>query len=552
MASYTGTSADNTRNGTSAADTFDMTQGGNDTVNGGGGNDIVSFADTFSSQDTVNGGAGNDTVTLVGDYASLVLLDTSLQSVEQLQFGAGHSYSITLAAGNIAAGRSMHIDAHTLGVTDTTTINGSVVGGGLYFTGGSGTDIVLGGAGPNYFDLSAGGADSVRGGASNDTFYVAGGLDQMSLDGADGRDMLIVNGEGYDSKAPLQLQVSSISNIEEMDFIGGHSYGVKLDNGNLLSGRLTVQFIGALATDHLTFDASNVQFGRVNVTGGAGDDRLIGGANIDLFDLSLGGNDVAKGGDGQKNFFVMGAALNADDVIVGGNIFDQATLDGDYATAPVIFNATTMRNVHNIILTVGHSYTLSLHEKTVAAGQYLTIGGADLNSVNVMTIDGSADSNGHLLMYGGAAGDTLIGGGGDDELSGGLGADILVTGGGNDVIHYFGVAQSTGTGFDTIQAFNFTKDHFDLDVAVAGIDGPVRKGQLNDASFDIDLTAAVSAARLAAGHAVRFAPNAGDHAGENFLVVDANGIAGYQAGEDYVFKLVHGVNSTSLDIADFT
>ena len=44
-------------------------------------------------------------------------------------------------------------------------------------------------------------------------------------------------------------------------------------------------------------------------------------------------------------------------------------------------------------------------------------------------------------------------------------------------------------------------------------------------------------AGLGAGQAVWFAPDAGDLAGTIFLVVDANGIAGYQAGEDYVFAV---------------
>ena len=42
---------------------------------------------------------------------------------------------------------------------------------------------------------------------------------------------------------------------------------------------------------------------------------------------------------------------------------------------------------------------------------------------------------------------------------------------------------------------------------------------------------------LGAGQAVWFAPDAGDLAGTIFLVVDGNGVAGYQAGEDYVFAI---------------
>ena len=37
--------------------------------------------------------------------------------------------------------------------------------------------------------------------------------------------------------------------------------------------------------------------------------------------------------------------------------------------------------------------------------------------------------------------------------------------------------------------------------------------------------------------AAYYTPDSGDLAGTIFLVVDANGIAGYQEGEDYVFAL---------------
>ena len=50
-----------------------------------------------------------------------------------------------------------------------------------------------------------------------------------------------------------------------------------------------------------------------------------------------------------------------------------------------------------------------------------------------------------------------------------------------------------------------------------------------------DLAAAL--AGLGAGRAALYAPDAGDLAGTVFLVVDANGVAGYQEGEDYVFAL---------------
>ena len=46
-----------------------------------------------------------------------------------------------------------------------------------------------------------------------------------------------------------------------------------------------------------------------------------------------------------------------------------------------------------------------------------------------------------------------------------------------------------------------------------------------------------------------YAPDAGDLAGKLFLVVDANGVAGYQEGEDYVFALA---GTTLADLGGHT
>ena len=71
------------------------------------------------------------------------------------------------------------------------------------------------------------------------------------------------------------------------------------------------------------------------------------------------------------------------------------------------------------------------------------------------------------------------------------------------------------------------------------------------ASFDQDLAAAVNAGHLAGHQAVLFTPAAGGLAGETFLVVDVNGVAGYQAGADLVIDLHHPLHIASFGPADF-
>ena len=74
-----------------------------------------------------------------------------------------------------------------------------------------------------------------------------------------------------------------------------------------------------------------------------------------------------------------------------------------------------------------------------------------------------------------------------------------------------------------------------------GVDPRVNAGDAVGSDFDADLAAAIDAAALGAGHAVVFNPDAGDLVGRWFLIVDANGVAGYQAGLDYVMEFAGGL-----------
>ena len=83
------------------------------------------------------------------------------------------------------------------------------------------------------------------------------------------------------------------------------------------------------------------------------------------------------------------------------------------------------------------------------------------------------------------------------------------------------------------------EDRFDLPVIPTAIAATILTGNLSAASFNADLAAAVTAARLPAGQAVLFDPSGGtlNQAGMVYLIVDANGLAGYQANADYVIQL---------------
>jgi hypothetical protein len=188
-----------------------------------------------------------------------------------------------------------------------------------------------------------------------------------------------------------------------------------------------------------------------------------------------------------------------------------------------------MINVENLTLAAGHSYKLTTNNATVASGQTLTINGSALSASNVLTFNGAAETNGHFI---------IIGGKGADQLTGGALSDTFA---------YTTAAQSTSTHYDTITGFNFAKDIFDIPGGagtITAIDAKVTSGNLSTATFDANLTSAMTG-QLAAHHAILFTPNAGTLSGATFLVVDLNGMAGYQTGADLVIRM----NGTSGTLA---
>ena len=208
-------------------------------------------------------------------------------------------------------------------------------------------------------------------------------------------------------------------------------------------------------------------------------------------------------------------------------------LAGDYAGG-FLLTAVPFR-VDGIALTAGNNYVLASDDDFVAAGGTLVINAMDLGDGEHVAFDGSAESDGRFIFYGGGDGDTFMGGAGDDLIEGGGGADILAGGDGSDTFVWRDAAESSGADYDILADFDAASDKIDLEVEVSGFDAAIAGGSLSEGSFNADLGTAL--AGLGAGRAVLYAPDAGDLAGTVFLVVDANGVAGYQAGEDYVFAL---------------
>ncbi len=307
--------------------------------------------------------------------------------------------------------------------------------------------------------------------------------------------------------------------------------GADLYDGSL--GDVTGAVVGGNGNDTLSGGAS-----ADTLSGGGGDDVLSGGGGKDVLDAGSG-TDTIDGGAG-KDRIVMAGNLTATDTIDGGDGKDTLMLAGTYTG--LVCTDTTMTNVETIVFDKGH-YNLTTVDATVAAGATLTIDGSHLNNKSEVVFDGSAETDGHFVLIGGDSKDTFTGG----DLS-----DTITGAGGGDAFVYLDTNESTSTQFDKLIGFDAAADRFDLDVVVGGIDSTVANGKLSMAHFDANLASAIDGAHLAAGHAVLFDPTAGSFKGDVFLIVDANGVAGYQAGEDYVFQLIAGVHLDTLSTGAFT
>jgi hypothetical protein len=101
------------------------------------------------------------------------------------------------------------------------------------------------------------------------------------------------------------------------------------------------------------------------------------------------------------------------------------------------------------------------------------------------------------------------------------------------------VADSSGSVYDRITDFDAASDKFQLTFAVTGIDPAVTAANL------AQLTHAFKA--LGAGHA-----EVGTAGGHSYIVIDANGVAGYQSGVDMIIRIDGAAHLDQLSTANFT
>jgi Ca2+-binding RTX toxin-like protein len=560
----TGGAGNDVLTGGALADTFDLSHGGNDTVSGGGGNDIFKFGAAFNAQDHVDGGAGNDTLTISGDYSAGLEIDGGkLSSVETIKLGPINADSIQVVGNltasliasstTIAPGSLLTVDASNLAAGAGLHFNGSAEVDGVFdIIGSAGNDVLTGGALFDTFDLSHGGKDTVNGGGANDIFIFGATFDaQDHVNGGDGNDTLILTGD----YGTLTFDGSNTVSVETVELGAGHSYNVVMGDGFTPANHTAlVDGTALLSTDVLTFDGTGETDGATQAIGGAGNDHLIGGPHGDILQ-GAGGDDLidfthdtshsftATGGTGDDTIDV-GATLVAADRIDGGTGNDTVIMNGHNFTDLITFNSATLQNIDTLEITGSSAPGIVTNDATVATGATMTIDAHTLTGG--LTFDGHLEADGHFTILGGAA---------TNVIEGGQLADTITGGADPDLFEYIATQSYSGDSYDTITNLDFSHDVVAIYtttaktafVSPAAIDATIASGSLSASNIDVDLMAAANNSHLAANDAVLFTPNAGDLSGHAFLIVDMNGVAGYQAGSDLVIDVTGHTGTLTTD-----
>jgi Ca2+-binding RTX toxin-like protein len=163
--------------------------------------------------------------------------------------------------------------------------------------------------------------------------------------------------------------------------------------------------------------------------GDAGDNVITARPGTDIYMLQGGGHDTATGG-GSGDGFYFGAALDPLDNVDGGaGDDDQVALQGDYTGANALtFGAGNLVNIETLVIYSGsttgfgdnagnsYSYDLTMIDASVAAGKTLTVNANLLHAGENLTFNGSAETDGSFLVFGGLGNDSLTGGQGSDAF----------------------------------------------------------------------------------------------------------------------------------------
>ena len=387
-------------------------EGGDDTIIGGGGWDLLQYQ-------WEDGATQGVFVDLAAGTATDGFGDTD--SLSGIEGASGGAFDDTL--------RGDGADNWLGGDAGNDTLRG--LGGNDVLEGADGNDDLDGGAGNDTLDGGLG-DDLLRGGDGDDLFLIGTGAD--SFYGNGGNDTLRADLAGYAGAAfavRIDLAAGLVQGLDPVSFAplpNGADVLAGIENAEVLNTVLSARITGDTANNRLESsggaDTLDGGAGFDTLLGGDGDDRILGGTQGDLalggtgadtilgndgFDTLSGedgddrieghkGNDLLYGGDGDDTIY----GNIGDDTVFGGNGQDQVWLGAGNDR----FEDNTQGAPDNNDTVWGED------------GDDLILGG-----------------NGFDVFYGGAGADYIRGGKGFDSLYGGDQSDTIEGNDGNDLVY---------------------------------------------------------------------------------------------------------------------
>ncbi len=507
-----GDNAANTLSGGAGNDTFADARDGNDTLTGGTGNDWLRGGggnDTYvfnrgDGQDTISDwNYGTDTIQFGADITAADVVVTQGNSGQDLVITfIGTDDRITIERGLSADYNRIEqlrfSDGSTLSYTQMVDRSLTPTAGNDTFSGDQFANTISGGVGNDTISDAREGDDTLIGGIGNDWLRGGSGNDTYIFNRGDGQDVIsdwnygndtIQLGVGITAADLVVTQANSGQDLV-IAIVGTEdkitvSRGIDTDwsriellrfsDGSTLSySQLLDRSLTPTSGDD-TFAGD--QFANT-ISGGAGNDTILDGRDGDDILIGGTGNDWMRGGNGNDTYvFNRG---DGQDIISDWSYGNDTILFGaGIAVADLSF--TRASNGQDLIIAIAGTedkITVSrgidtdwsrIEQIRFADGSTLDFTGmlalADANDRGGITQIGAAAGNAivgtdaaellNASAY--AAGGTLDGRGGYDELTGSAYDDVLIGGTGNDMLTGGAGADtyrfSAGFGQDTIQEY---------------------------------------------------------------------------------------------------
>ncbi|ULQ45279.1 Ig-like domain-containing protein [Flagellatimonas centrodinii] len=226
---------------------------------------------------------------------------------------------------------------------------------------------------------------------------------------------------------------ANVKNVDGSSSDENLTFSVAAANGNttLVGGTGNDSITGSANADSVTAGDGNDTFNT-----GAGNDRIDMGAGNDVVNFTGAGNVSVQGGDGNDTINA-GTQLTVADTITGGDGADLLNVGANNGTND-LNNVTQVERILLADINGNYNYTVGVNSAFAQDSTGVEVDGSALDAGESLNFNGSNRGTGPLTLIGGDGNDTLIGGAGNDVIVGdgdngnNSGGDDVLQGGNGD------------------------------------------------------------------------------------------------------------------------